>query len=84
MFLNKVMSFRLRFGHLEKLPFHYVFHIEKLKVIEMCERILPANCTKVGMAELCFSHGDVCQCKSLAKGKMQPQNCSCIKNYFDC
>lgn len=66
--LNTVMSFRLRPGHLEKLPFYYIFHIEKLKVIDMCERILPVNCKKVGMAELCFSQGVVCLCKSLTNG----------------
>lgn len=83
MFLNTVMSLRLRFGHSEKLAFHYIFHIEKLKVIEMCERILPVNCTKVGMAELHFSQGDVCQWKALAKGN-EASKLPLHQNYFYC
>lgn len=75
--------FSLRFGHLEKLPFHNIFHLEKLKVIEMCERILPGNCTKVGTAELCLSQDDVCQCKSLAEGNTASK-LPCMKNYFNC
>lgn len=79
MFLNTVMSFRLRSGHLEKAAFPLHIPYGKVKVIEKCERTLSVNCKNVGMVELCYSQGDACQCKS-GKGKCSLQISPASKN----